>query len=991
MTNLTTRKDLTRWNRGGLQRFRYVDGNAVSHLETLRQAMAAAFTNASGENQWQALDTAMPVPQGESAAEAQARWLAQYRDERRDYGWEILRAFARAGHVLTEHLDAYANETYLDTATQWDNVRRLCRMLDYHTAPAASAQTPLALLAKPDRSGTVEAGFAVKNKPQDASAPAVFETLDDLEIDPRLNQIRPLAWNHSQTPLAYLPLGKGGVLKAPEPPGPGEEAEPHFATFPFEGELEDVSVGTLGVLIVETAAAGQVGVAVRVSSMTDTALVLEGGPPPDGFPALALRHQVRLLLKPAFRETPKLSGSNVIVLAAQDSAGLRAGNLIAWQSAGLWNASRVVSVERNRIELADGVPAVGAGIYALTLSKPQYLGAETDPKNRAVLPTDRKADDVWTGTGGKVSTSSILAQEIKDGTGVLYEYVDGDVYGAGVYYLATADTALSTVAEATGAELEFDGDAGELVSGGWVIAVVGSLLGVPDKSALGQPGSSTLSAQRIAQIEEGDGSYVLRLDGTSLLSPKAVYADFEVDIRPTDFDVNATPAFATSLALRSDEHSTIYLQLDEFPELLDVGRVLIVAGLDAALEVTVKEVDPAAGWIKVAPALPGSELSGSGTTQTYTRHATVIYGNVVTAGHGESGKRQVLGSGAATRSGQQFELALKDVAFVADPSMPAGVAAALEVTVDARTWQQVATLHDSEPEDPHYTVRVTEHGTLLLQFGDGWHGRRLPTGQNNVRATARVGTGLAGNLPAWSLDKIVKPHMLVEAVVQPVLASGGNDMEGVESMREFAPASVLSLARAVSLDDFTHLASANSSVWQARAFRRQPGPGRTENIEIAVVPAGGGELGGLEDSLQAFIAANALPGIAIAIRRFEPVILDLNVDLQIREDEFDADLVAAEVRGALQTAFSLEAVRLGEPLFLSRIFEVVEQVTGVANSQCAIDTGGFRDDRGAPVTVRSIASGASGAIKRVSVYEQQAIYLNASLSSVNITTRAFSL
>ena len=58
---------------------------------------------------------------------------------RREYAWEIMRAFARAAHVLLGHLDAYANEGYLRTATQWDNVRKLAAMVNYQPAPAASA------------------------------------------------------------------------------------------------------------------------------------------------------------------------------------------------------------------------------------------------------------------------------------------------------------------------------------------------------------------------------------------------------------------------------------------------------------------------------------------------------------------------------------------------------------------------------------------------------------------------------------------------------------------------------------------------------------------------------------------------------------------------------------------------------------------------------------------------------------------------------------
>jgi len=104
--------DLTRWNRAGLTRFRYVDGNALTFLEDLRAELAARFP------EWE-------IDQ------------RKYDEPSSDWAWEIVRAFARAGHVLGEHIDAYANEGFLRTATQWDSVRKLVAMLDVHPAPPA--------------------------------------------------------------------------------------------------------------------------------------------------------------------------------------------------------------------------------------------------------------------------------------------------------------------------------------------------------------------------------------------------------------------------------------------------------------------------------------------------------------------------------------------------------------------------------------------------------------------------------------------------------------------------------------------------------------------------------------------------------------------------------------------------------------------------------------------------------------------------------------
>jgi len=199
---MTDRKDFTRWNRAGLHRLTYVDGNAPLFLDHLRAALKDRFPNRA----WAEL----PVPQGDVDAvepevaqyQRNRKIIEQYHGERRDPGWEIARTVSRSCHVLTGHVDAHANEAFIRTATQWDNLRRLVETIDYHPAAATSASTELVLLAKPGRKGTVKKGFQVKYTPPEGGPTVIFETLDDLEIDPDLNELRPAGWNSSEGPVA---------------------------------------------------------------------------------------------------------------------------------------------------------------------------------------------------------------------------------------------------------------------------------------------------------------------------------------------------------------------------------------------------------------------------------------------------------------------------------------------------------------------------------------------------------------------------------------------------------------------------------------------------------------------------------------------------------------------------------------------------------------------------------------------------------------------
>ncbi|MDH5480486.1 MAG: hypothetical protein OEX11_06985 [Nitrosomonas sp.] len=957
MKRLNDRTDLTRWNRSGLSRFRYVDGNAITYLESLRQAMAQSFTDAGGNNQWQALDDTFPVSPDENPSERQKRWLDQYRDERRDYAWEIMRTFARASHVLTEHLDAYVNEGYIGTATQWNNVRRLVEMLDYHPAPPASAETFVALLAKEEKEGEVATGFAFKNKPDDGSEASVFETLADIDITPELNILYSKDWNKSQRNFEYIEIGGS-----------------YCAEFPLSAPLDEVAVGTMGVLLIALENS-TMGVYVRVDSISESTLNLKGWEKPDAFPDTVLRHQVRLLLKPAFKQVPLMTGDNVVVLKYEH--GLIIKDVVSWKTSGTWHAAYVEAVEGERVRLSRTAPAEGTKIYLATYTNATVRidTPTSDDQDVVVIPSHSKSarfhGALWDEALGSISHGYNDHHRDPYSNQTLFDYVLADTYPK-VYYVPLADD-IAVVLSTNPQGFIIEGDSGKLAHEDWLIV----------QSAEGN------KAAYITELDESDKTFELKLS-TTISTAEILFGAFEIDVNPADYNVNLMPVFETDLEKRSDSHSI--LPLENIPEILTIGHTLIVAGQSDAHQVTVKDIDEDAGFIKVTPAIPGSELTASGTTDDYTRYHTMIYGNVVQAGHGETQNSKILGSGDATQPNQSFDFNVDDVSFISDSSFPSGVRAAITVSVDQRIWKQVATLNDSDPEDSHYVVRTQEDGTLNISFGDGRHGRRLTTGSNNVRIEYRVGIGLAANLSAYSLEKIVKPHALVDSIVQPIAASGGNEMEDVASLRENAPASLLTLQRAVSLVDFTHLAQANSSVWQARAIRLlPPGLGRSDMIEIVVVPAGGGELGLLADSLQDTLSQHALPGVQISISRYQSVILDLNIIIRTKTDEFDADLVAENVRQTLIDTFSLEQMKLGEPLYRSQVIEIIERVEGVENSDCMINNNGFYDENGVEIIPRRVVKGSGEVVKLISLDECQVIYLNEKRSELIITVQEYSL
>ena len=904
-------QDLTRWNRAGLSRFRYMDGNVATYLERLRSAFADPDRFPHWEN-------VARVTAGETASE---RLLKQYYGDRRDWAWEIGRVLARSSHILTEYIDAYANEGFLGTATQWDNVRRLVEMLDYHPAPPASASTVLVLEAKKGVADTVAAGFQVKYSPADGGAPLVFETLEDIDINTELNQLRPAEYDRNQDSLSGTTLfmeGRVEDLKTGEPL-----------------VLEDEKTGVLRTYLIQGTQLHENATEVKVT------------------PRLSHRLQkgyVKVHVKPKERLDPlgpAAKGAEVerVLRVTEKPEGLLPG-MVVWISDGKdAYFRRLTNVREKRLVFATEV-----GILRLDqarVGRPVVLNVSEQverpvDQGENVIYAFKAAGDWSRLANQKIADHRVDAQGKKclpfyTVTAARYHPADGENHNK-CYTMLTISWQKSDhsfpldnpqtllVPPAVPGEWTVDTYL-EKVSDHLPVTITTS---VPKKTSAGDlavvvTGSQVAWARLASVVVDMDeekaeltasGSWEDRGGSDFFLGKTTVYGHFKKELRLEGWQKNDRILTGARIPLV------------EAPDVMEKGRTVLVERSD----------DPAAAFFTTVAKTENNDLFLSQDLPTgFTYGNCLIAGNIILAGHGETRGEKVLGSGDATQSSQFFVFEQENISFVSDATQPSGVRAAIEVRVEGRTWRQVGGLNDSDPADHHYMVRMTERECLKIVFGDGAYGRRLPTGSNNVRLIYRVGAGLEGNLPAGSLTKPAKPHRLVKAVRQPMSATGGNDMEGVESLRENAPATLLTLERAVSLTDFAYLAMSQSSVWQARAFSRPTGLGRNEKIEVVVVPSGGGDLGALGQTLTEFLLTRAIPGVEINVLPYQPRTFALDVLLSVNTGEYDPEDVVSDVKTELEETFSLKKRKLGQDLFLSEIYEVVESVTGVEHSQVIIN------------------------------------------------------
>jgi predicted phage baseplate assembly protein len=160
------------------------------------------------------------------------------------------------------------------------------------------------------------------------------------------------------------------------------------------------------------------------------------------------------------------------------------------------------------------------------------------------------------------------------------------------------------------------------------------------------------------------------------------------------------------------------------------------------------------------------------------------------------------------------------------------------------TFAEVESFLDSGSGDLHFSVVVDQNDRATLRFGDGLQGT-IPTG--TIRAFYKTGGGPEGNVDAERIvviegtyaDAFGNPVQV--AVMNPEPAAGGTPRQSIASARVLAPASLRTLSRTVSREDFENNARKLPEIARALMLTSNEDTTIGENSGILfVIPHGGG-------------------------------------------------------------------------------------------------------------------------------------------------------
>lgn len=313
----------------------------------------------------------------------------------------------------------------------------------------------------------------------------------------------------------------------------------------------------------------------------------------------------------------------------------------------------------------------------------------------------------------------------------------------------------------------------------------------------------------------------------------------------------------------------------------------------------------------------------------YDAGSVVISANIALSTHGET-TNEVLGGGDATKSFQRFVLKQPPLTYVSSSSAGGGQTT-LEVRVNDILWREVPDFYGHGPDERIYVTRLGDDGKTTVIFGDGETGTRLPTGQENVRAKYRKGIGLGGILRSDQLTQLMTKPLGVKGVTNPIASTGAADAEKLAEARRNAPLTVLTLGRVVSLKDYEDFARGFSGI--GKALATWTWFGELRGVFLTVAGSGGAPVAEESPLFKNLIAALRDSGdqlVSLKVKSFQPRSFRLTATITV-DPNFLPDKVKGEVEQKLFNAFSFEAREFGQPVHLSEVISIMQNVTGVVS------------------------------------------------------------
>jgi hypothetical protein len=863
-------------NRPGLPAIQYRVGRYATFIETMQAALSSSNAPALA-----GLRTRSP----------------------QDFSLALVDAWSEILDILTFYTERLANEAYLGTAIESRSVFELARMVGYKPSPGVSASTVLAFtLASAAGAPAVvpiAAGTRVQSVPGPGQTPQVFETSSALTATIAANAIPALTTQPWQ-------LG-------------GSDTSTWIA-----GTANNVHAGDALLFI---SAAGGIpspsGPAAVVYATTVTVDALGGNTQITWDRALPVSLAGSDVCVYIFRTKGALYGANspkpgmfaTSVLA--NIPGWPGGTVSASSDWGwVYGENQTVNLDNAYAGLspaASGASAAANQSQWMILTGPQYTSffqiKSASESNPGLYALSAKTSQVTLASGTVLAGWTALSQHLDE---LLYLFVQE----------TRVTTAYVNSQLLTGASVPLTDWA---LSGAYPRAS-GMLAPVEGVSLLLQ-GLQALAVKTPVAV---NGKRVRIAAIASLASPQGGF----------------TPAGATGILPVSANQAFL---VDAFPPQTDsagnlLWSVLTVTGQAGTLMTPPgafelqpsASADPPTGEAVLRSDVTVKSAQGGVTALSFNAPLARIFdaatvtvnANAIEATHGETVK-EIMGSGDATNAALKLQLKQSPLTYVS-AATGNGVQSTLAVRVNNLLWSEVDNFLGAAPADRAYVTLPNSSGGPVVQFGDGVHGSRTPTGQSNIVATYRKGIGAAGNVAPGQLTQPLDRPQGLQAVTNPSAGTGGADPATPASARLSAPLPTLTLGRVVSLEDYQNFALNFGGIALALASWAQFGA--TRGVFLTVAGEGGTVLNANDPVVVNLLGALqnfGLPYMPVQVVSYTPVLFEIAMQVKVDTPTYDPGVVLGQVWQSLAASFAFGKMQPGQSVAASYAIQLAQQVRGV--------------------------------------------------------------
>ena len=254
-------------------------------------------------------------------------------------------------------------------------------------------------------------------------------------------------------------------------------------------------------------------------------------------------------------------------------------------------------------------------------------------------------------------------------------------------------------------------------------------------------------------------------------------------------------------------------------------------------------------------------------------------------------------------------------------------------------WNEIGYIYDAGPTDRVFTLDPVS-GEVC--FGDGDFGLIPPIGKDNIKAGYQTGGGKQGNVPKEKIKNLVSTISSIDTIQNHTEASGGSDVESIESLIKRAPKILRARDRAITFEDYEILTKESSTdVAKVKVIPNFNNFGKYETnwVTAVIAPYSQEEQPecseGLIRNVRSYLEAHAPMVTNIQVISPQYAVIDLEIDIVLKQWDL-VPIVKDEVQKKLASflhpiygGYEGEGWEFGTLPCFSDFFALLEDIDGI--------------------------------------------------------------